>query len=643
MIFQRLSRILQRSALRVVILICLAPAVGLGVTSAASAAPLLVEGKTTVYQRVLTRPGADLQQTPGGAVIATLTPFEPFYVFARQDGWIEVGRAASGGAEGWITADSVVEWRQNIVAAFTNPANRSRQLIFADRDSLIAHMEHEAINEWHPQLLAETDAGAPRDGAGVISIEPPEHIDIAEQFYIMPILAFEQTFHPLSFDDTILVNVASLPLEDTPHATETGDFEVGVVFVVDTTQSMQTYFEVMRNQVQSLVSRMSGSEIGNKVNFGIVSFRDDISGVPDLEYRVREVLPLERRASQDVVLNALSEMREARANSPGFNEDSLAAVSYALEDIDWNADGNPFNGRFIILVTDAGPKLPGATGSGYDNTAEDLQAAAEALQTAIMVVHLKTPAGAAGNHDFATQQYRALSRFGDVDLYFPIEGGDAARLASETQRLVTFVRDRVAEAQGLSPELTDADAGDALTELGRAIRLQYLGAERGTSAPDVFDGWLSSVSQDDGRRPAVSLRLMLTRNELATMADLVEEFIRLGDALRSEDDIVAFHENIRATIVRMAQDPNRLIDPTAEGVGDAMEFLEDLPYKSVLLRTNLDRWIENAGERQVVIDGLNSKLRSYRRWLSSGDVWVPLYEGAPDSEWVTAMPVEFLP
>ncbi|WP_166507148.1 hypothetical protein [Frigidibacter mobilis] len=168
-------------------------------------------------------------------------------------------------------------------------------------------------------------------------------------------------------------------------------------------------------------------------------------------------------------------------------------------------------------------------------------------------------------------------------------------------------------------------------------------ARSGQQWQEVVGVALTSVSEDDGRRQAVSLRLMLTRNELATMADLVEEFIRLGENLRSEADIVAFHADIREVVVRMAQDPNRLIDPAAEGLGDAMEFLEDLPYRSVLLRTNIDRWIENAGERQVVIDGLSSKLRSYRRWLSSRDVWVPLYDNAPDSEWVTAMPVEFLP
>lgn len=609
-----------------------------------AAAPLLVEGKSTVYQRVLTRPGAALHPAPGDAQATDLTPFEPFYVFERDGDWLRVGHLASQEPQGWVEAAQTVEWRQNITAVFTNPANRSRQLMFDSADDLRRLMEHEDLQNILPVLVTEADSDSLRDGTGVLSVEPAEHVDIADNFYLMPILDFSQEYHPLTFDPNVLIEVASLPLRDSPDAPPPGDFDVGVVFVIDTTQSMDAYFPLMQAQVQSLVSRIEGSEVGSRINFGIVAFRDELMpGYEGLEYRVREMLPLERRDSQQPVIDALRDLEEAQANSPGFNEDSLAAIDFALENVDWGGGGDPFDGRFVVLITDAGPKLPGQGSDAYRNTPQDLQVAAEAQGTAVLAVHLMTPGGGAANHDFAATQYRALTRFGGRDHYFPIAGGAAEAFEGQSQLLLTFFKDQVLQAQGQQPELSDEQTGQALSELGRAIRLQYLGSERGASAPDVFRSWLSMRAVEDPRRQAASFRLLVTRNELATMADLTAEMIRIGNAFQTEGDITSFFEQIRETILRMSQDPNRLVDPSAEGPGDAMEFLEDLPYQSEMLRMSEASWTENPGERRVILDKLQSKLRSYQRWLSSPDVWVPLFDDAPDSEWVTAMPIEFLP
>lgn len=611
----------------------------LTLASTAIAAPLLVEGKQTVYQRVLTRPGALLADAPGGNAARELAPFEPLYVFERGDGWLQVGHLASAEPGGWVEAGQVVDWRQNIVAAFTNPANRSRQLIFSDLGGLRGHMNAEAVAEKHAALLAAADAGTPPAEAGVISVEPAEHIDIRDNFYVMPILDFVQDFHPLSFQTNIMMQVASLPLgAPEPEAEDADGFDAGVVFVIDTTTSMLPYFDVMRRQVQDMVELIDDSELGKQVNFGVVAFRDDIAGRPDLEYRVREVLPLEKRDDQAPVVSALAGLQEAQASTIGFNEDSLSAVAFALEKIDWTG----YDGRFVVLVTDAGPKLPGADGTSYQNRPEDLQAAAEAQQIALMPVHLQTGAGRGGNHGFAAAQYRRLGRFAGAELYFPIENGDPAAFAEQTRNLIEFIRDQAARAQGLETA-SQSTADPQLAALGAAIQLQYLGSTQGTAAPELFDGWLSGLAVEDGTRQAVNFRLLVTRNELATMADLVEQFIAASARIESDDDLESFHGEIREAILRMSQDPNRLVDPGAEVIGDAMEFLEDLPYQSVLLRTSQDRWLANPGERQVVLDGLGSKLRSYRRWLGSPEVWQPLFDGAPDSEWVTALPVEFLP
>ena len=99
-------------------------AMGTGVvcsTSAAQAAPLLLEGKKTLFQRVVSHPGARLVATPGtdaAVVKESVTPFTVFYVYARTNGWIQVGTGTAS-AEGWLEAAKTTEWNQSLTLLFT--------------------------------------------------------------------------------------------------------------------------------------------------------------------------------------------------------------------------------------------------------------------------------------------------------------------------------------------------------------------------------------------------------------------------------------------------------------------------------------------------------------------------------------------
>lgn len=609
--------------------------------------------KSTIYQRVLTRPNAARLDGPGGTETGTYRPFEPLYVYRREGGFLHVGPSPTKGPDAWIAQASAVEWRQNIVAAFTNPAGRSRQLMFETEELLIAFMNNEALLDLQPKLLEQTDAFL-SDGsgdrpeamteAGINSVEPEEHIDIRENFYLLPILEFTEDFHPLNFDDNIRLKVASLPLSEPSglDARRPEDFDVGIVFVIDTTSSMKPFIESTFDVVRNLVGHLSDLDLDGKVNFGIVGFRDHAGDVDGLEYRVEKILPLERRADQGPVIAALDSTEEAVVSSPGFNEDSLTAVDFALEEMDWEGGGKPYGGRYIMLITDAGPKLPRVS-PVYENTPEDLQIAAESQGVGILTFHLKTRSGGEVNHAFAEAEYKRLSRFGENTFYNAVEDGAPEAFAERAEFITKVLKDDILERAGREREFSADEVDEELLDLGYAMQLAYLGKVRGTTAPDVFEAWISEYAVDDPRRRAVDFRLLVTKNELATMAELVEEFIALGEALETEKDVETFHTQIREMIVRVASNPERIVDPGAEGVGDAMEFLEDLPYRSDILRTSIDTWMESALRRRETLDGLRSKLRRYQRLLTSDEEWVALYDGAPDGESVTAMPIRFLP
>ena len=114
---------------RILIAILTALTLLAGWTPAAHAAdrtPLLMEGKKTLYQRVITHPGASLYagQGEGSTVIQNaVRPFSVFYVYTRYGNWLEVG-ASTTKPDGWIKATDTTAWNQALTLLFTDRSQR---------------------------------------------------------------------------------------------------------------------------------------------------------------------------------------------------------------------------------------------------------------------------------------------------------------------------------------------------------------------------------------------------------------------------------------------------------------------------------------------------------------------------------------
>ncbi|MEO0989891.1 MAG: vWA domain-containing protein [Pseudomonadota bacterium] len=611
--------------------------------------PLLMPGTNSVFQRVLTRHGAPLQSQPGGQVLTALPAFQPLYVFARQDGWVQVGPTTRE-AKGWIAEDRTIVWKQNIVAAFTNSAGRLRSAMFKDADTLRAHMAHESVAAMQAQIVEKADNGDLSPDAGVITVERPEFVNIREQFYLMPILEFVEDWHPLTYENTLLMELASVPLDqgNAPPSAFSGadaadDFDAGVVFVLDTTQSMEPYIERTGQAIARIIGDIRGTDVGERVNFGVTGFRDNPAGNDRLEYRTQELIPLARRDDQTPVLSVLNPAPVARASTPGFNEDSLSGVEDAIDNTDWTGGGDPYDGKYVILVTDAGPKDPRDPNARSDIGPAELQRDAEDQGVVIMTLHLKTPAGGEANHAYAAGKYRALSRFQQSSFYYPIEGGSEEAFEETVTRLVTALTDHVRVARGEAAVLTEEETGEDLIALGLAMRLAYLGERQGTQAPDLNRGWASEKAVENPAKIAFQPRLLITKNELATMGSFIEKLIQLGEAMQGSDDADTFFSQLQSTISQMAVDPDVVINAEVETLGGALEYLEQLPYRSQIMDMTPDIWAQSGMQRRLVLDSLRQKLAQYRKWLQDGDIWTPLYDGAPDGEHVFAMPFDILP
>jgi hypothetical protein len=148
--------------------------------------PLLIEGKTTLYQRVLTRPGAAVSAQPGGAAGKELPPMTLLFVYGKQMlggvGYLEVGSNSEGKVIGFLPEADAIPWKHSLTLAFTNPANRERVLFFKDRPGLVDMLNSDKLLVESEQIRKQIADGQLPPNSPVISIEPETFVDMQKQF-----------------------------------------------------------------------------------------------------------------------------------------------------------------------------------------------------------------------------------------------------------------------------------------------------------------------------------------------------------------------------------------------------------------------------------------------------------------------------
>ena len=487
--------------------------------------------------------------------------------------------------------------------------------------------------------------------SGVVSIEPETYIDIADRFYLLPILQFEDVFLANGFRSKIL-EVASVPLGINPLQPERPSreellkrFKAGIVFVIDTTTSMGPYIASTRAAIKRIYDTVAASEVGKRVDFGLIAFRDSLALVPGLDYLTHTFLTLAPDQDPGRVVQDLAQVKEASVSSKGFDEDSMAGVDAAIRQVDWQK----FDGRYIVLITDAGPRAPDDPNASVRLAPAEVNAAAADKGVAIYTLHLKTPAGAF-DHDSAEQAYRALSKFGGRSLYHAVENGDPASFDAEVNKLARELTSQLEDtAAGRLSQLA-AETGDPVVDqarlVGLAMQLAYLGRVEGTEAPSVFEAWMSEIAFEDPRHKVPEIRLMLSKNQLATMRDVLKALVdKFEGNLAARMDAGLLFQQLREAMAVMAREPDRVVDVDFRSLGAAVgEYLEDLPYQSEIMGLDQNAWAQLGGGRQrEIIDGIKSKLAYYERVHNDPALWTALYDGAPPGEQVFAIPLTRLP
>lgn len=628
---------------------------------AGSRAPLLMEGKKTLFQRVLSRPDARPFDKPGGAAGTVIPPMSAFYVYARQTAggteWLEVSGGTDGKTIGWLKAEDTVAWRQTLTLAFTNPAGRERALFFRERDKLQGVLE---ANDRAAQAKKLRDAviagGNLPSGFPVISIEPSTHIDIAKQFYLLPILEAGEAYLQNNIKVRML-KVASVTLQkegDDPLKPKVRqnlydslkNFKLGVVFVVDTTTSMQPYLDKAREAAKRFYDQIERA--GLKASYGLVAFRNNTTVTPGLEYLTKVFVQPKDAPDSKTFFDKLKELKATTVSSHAFTEDSIAGVKAAIDEIDWTG----FDGRIVIMITDAGPLQSSDPTASTGLDVNRIRELAETKQIHLMAVHLRTAAGK-NDHASAEGQYTALTEGKNLPraLYYPVEAGSVAEFGKNmesiaegaTQLMRMFAAGRMQEQQ---PPPAASRVQRDFQLIGHAMALAYLGSQNQTQAPKMFEAWATDRDIDTPTSTALEVRVLLTKNQLSDLQQTIKRIIDAGK--RGQLTPAGFFDELRSAAAAMSRDPSRIGRRGTEKLGELGlmgEYLDDLPYRSKIMGIDQQTWTTwSIAEQQALINELEAKARLYERFHNDAALWVQLGGASSNpGDAVYPIPLDALP
>ncbi len=633
--------------------------------------PLLMEGKQTLFQRVLTRPGALLAAKPGESAGKAQPAFSQFYVYERKSfegrEWLLVGGGSRGTTDGWIDASMALPWKQQMALSFTNPANRQRALLFKDRKDLLEVLKAEDPAKIAAPLLEAVEAG--KSDPRVLSIEPKEHIDISKQFYLLPILQAEEVVTQRGTTRVLEVASVSARAGDTAPGSEAAKpktdsqavlrtFTATVVFVIDSTISMGPYIDRTRAAVRRIYDKIERAGLASQVKFGLVAYRSSVKAVPELEYVSKLFAdPSQVKGGEDF-LQRVSSLSPARVSSPRFEEDAFAGILSALQGVDWSQ----FGGRYLVLITDAGAIKGQSELSSTHLDAPQVKIEAEQSGVALYALHLKTPQGKS-NHAEAERQYRTLTQNDVVGkpLYYGVDAGSVDQFGQIVDTLAEAIVEQVqAASQGkivpgsartAKPEAKPQDVKTRMQDdarlLGYAMQLAYLGRAQGTTAPELFQAWISDRDFAKPDLATTEVRVLLTKSELSNLRDVVKAILEAGDRAQQDVGTADFFDLLRSSAAQLARDPRKLGDPAATKLGQMGllgEYLDDLPYRSQVMNLTAATWQTwSLDQQEEFLDGLRRKLRHYQLYHDDADRWIALSPAATPADRVYPVPIEALP
>ena len=627
--------------------------------------PLLQPGKQSVFQRVVTHPGARLYAGPerDAKEVQNVRTFTVMYIYDRKGSRLEVG-VSSRASDGWIESQSVTEWPQAITMLFTDRTGRAPVLFFKDHAGIVDTCQSDNVSAkvaGYLSALKGAKGGALAD-LPVLASEPIDSAVAEKNFYLLPVLNIDSRFQDLK-----LLEVASIDPglgDEKPKAREErAELRIGFCFVIDTTISMGPYIKQTMDLITHLYNELEKSPYAENMAFAVVAFRSNVQKTPGLEYTAKVICDFTTVKERRRLEQALASVQEASVSTHDINEDSFAGIREAAEKLSWDKYGS----RIMLMVTDAGPLGAGDPTSLTGLSPEALADYLKEKKIYLTCAHVKG-AKNVKNHAYAAQSYRTLTMQSDNQAsYIAIDASNhkhgaaafrsAAKVLAESygKLLEATATGRFLatplQVQG-GPNRSPEDEARRIAEsTGYAMQLQFFGNAKKSVAPSVVKAWiadadLARLEQSQGApllacEPAV----LLTKGQLNNLYSQLKLLLQAGEEAFLNGDTDLFGQ-IRSAAAQMSRDPKQFaLNPNRNLLENNLldEVLQDLPYKSEVSSLTQGDWESlSTGGRQQFLSRIKALLARYEEYDRDATHWESFGSSNTD-DWVYRVPLSMLP
>jgi serine/threonine-protein kinase PpkA len=218
--------------------------------------------------------------------------------------------------------------------------------------------------------------------------------------------------------------------------------------------------------------------------------------------------------------------------------------------------------------------------------------------------------------------------------------------------MVELVRSTSAGRRLQMPDRQFSDSNDVVANakhkaavLGYSMQLDYLGKRGDIQAPQVITSWVSDMDLTQPDIPSFSVTVLLTKNQLSDLHQRLK--IVLDQAQRTKRTGARdFFQGILSAAAQISRDPflfSRKPHQNLGQLGLIGEFLDDLPYRSSIMRLTEEDWYRmSVGEQQALVDDLKSKIKRYQQYHDDVDNWVSFGATAP-GDMVYRVPLSMMP
>ncbi len=319
------------------------------------AAEVVLKSSEGVPLKVIVRDnGAIFEQPDNKSKSIPVSKFQFFYCVGLPDmdkgdegkgktknGFYRIANSGKGESKsvvGWIAKDLVVEWPHRQALGFlpksTGKVERELGSFYESKEVL--EKSFVAGNGKAPEPISKEPAA----GAGT---------------NLMPIL--DLTDIKVNGDKLKAYRVAYLQSRGSASSFSSSDkvdlkkMTFDVVFVIDTTNSMQPVIDAVKKSVENITKELLGKLPNAKIRYGLIGYRDtllDVRQPPDW-YVAEKFCDLDKGMDHKFFINKLEAMQAAKIGSQGFPEDVLAGLELAIKNVAWNPDA----WKHIVLIGDA--------------------------------------------------------------------------------------------------------------------------------------------------------------------------------------------------------------------------------------------------------------------------------------------------